>query len=158
MFISNPNICNGFSGLRCTGWTPWIEGSCEGSRATLSHPKKWPAKEPGIRVFSSLPFKIFAPRLLSVLSPSKLVILNLRPQTSWLDLFTCLGAAMKGELLALFWWASEHDNNIRDSTQQWIQWQCPRPNHFSYIYSFIIFEHDIPTGECEVLGKEMTSI
>ena len=29
---------------------------------------------------------------------------------------------------------------------------------FIYIYSFIIFEHDIPTGECEVLGKEMTSI
>ena len=134
MFISNPNICNGFSGLRCTGWTPWIEGSCEGSHATLSHPKKLPAKEPGIRVFSSLPFKIFAPRLLSVLSPSKLVILNLRPPTSWLDLFTCLGAAMKGELLALFWWASEHDNYIRDSTQQWIQWQCPQPNHFSYIY------------------------
>jgi hypothetical protein len=65
---------------------------------------------------------------------------------------------MKGELLALFWWASEHDNYIRDSTQQWIQWQCPLQNQGSYIFNVIIFEHDIPTGECEVLGKEMISI
>ena len=45
-----------------------------GSHATLSHPNGQPAVE-----------TCWTPRLLSVLSPSKLAIFNHRPPTSWLD-------------------------------------------------------------------------
>ena len=77
-----------------------------------------------------------------------------------LDLFTCLGGAWGCDegwivcpvLVGQWTW------QLRDSTQQWIQWQCPLQNQGSYIFNVIIFEHDIPTGECEVLGKEMISI
>ena len=148
MFISNPNVCNEFS-------------AGEPCHAVAS---KWPAKELGIRVFSSLRLKHVEHRGYYPFFPLQnwpySITAPQHPGWIMLDLFTCLGGAWGCDegwivcpvLVGQWTW------QLRDSTQQWIQWQCPLQNQGSYIFNVIIFEHDIPTGECEVLGKEMTSI